>query len=88
MINKIRRSVGGTVLHAGWACMGQECDCDDPALKFNRLARWIGPGKWDDMDEPIGVRTKTLCYVGGKTVLVASKIMGFMEHHPRRSQRR
>ena len=62
----MRRVMVNTLLHAGWALMGQECDCGGwPNL--NALARAVGASEWDhERDRPARASRRAMACVGSK----------------------
>lgn len=61
------------LLHFGWACFGQECDCG--ADRFNWLASRIGEGKWSDDGEPENLWTRIKFNVGHTFVMAHGLLM-------------
>jgi len=64
-MSRLREIAVNTLLHAGWVCIGQECDCGSfPNL--NWLARRVDPLlSWDNETlEPLNTRTRVLECVG------------------------
>ena len=73
-MSKPRLLAENTCLHAGWALMGQECDCGHfPNL--NWLARTIGEGEWDDEhDRPISPVRRRVVALGSRLVRMGERV--------------
>jgi len=66
----MRQKLADFITHAGWALMGQPCDCGHNP--FNRLAYFVdpwmnAPGAWDcDTDEPRGLARRIVGGLGSR----------------------
>ena len=78
-------NTGNTLLHAGWALLGQGCDCTGPGsgIHFNRFASWLGDYASEPVyGDPVGLRARLRCAVGDKLVAWGTAMTGPGEVSP------